>query len=314
MRSASLTFVSSSASIAITAAIASVLIRSILSNDVRRARISCGVSAGRRHPVSQQRVKVPGPTRVVRCSACQRTFVGAFVLLRFVDLVHKLVDPDLAFRITSTQGPFVELPDAGLGDLLDERPPLRHLPVRDLPSRKAAQLLRRRRRTPPSCTTTVASGRSPHRSSGTPTTAASMHLGVRHEGVLEVDRADPLAAGLDDVLGPVGQREEAVRRQRADVAGPQPAVVELGRLGASASVPSVVVATRRSMGPDLQLADALAVPRLLSPSGPTSRASTPARPALGVAVAPVLLGGLARPARGTAGSPAGTSRSCPRRG
>jgi len=52
------------------------------------------------------------------------------------------------------------------------------------------------------------------------------HVRVQHDAVLEVDRGNPLTAGLDDVLGAIGQREIAVRADPADVPGAQPAVVE----------------------------------------------------------------------------------------
>ena len=52
-------------------------------------------------------------------------------------------------------------------------------------------------------------------------------LRVRHEVALELDRRDPLAARLDDVLGPVGDLDVAPLVEGADVAGAQPAVVEL---------------------------------------------------------------------------------------
>ena len=84
-------------------------------------------------------------------------------------------------------------------------------------------------------------------------------VGVAHQGVLEVDRGDPLAAGLDDVLGPVGERDVAQRVEGADVAGAQPAVVELlghlaGRRGRSswrsptARAPRARRPTRRPRG------------------------------------------------------------------
>src|SRR4029450_1919864 len=54
--------------------------------------------------------------------------------------------------------------------------------------------------------------------------------GRRHGGVLQVHRGDPLPAGLDDVLGAVGQGQIAVRADRTDVARAQPAVRELLRV------------------------------------------------------------------------------------
>src|SRR5262249_17360285 len=47
-----------------------------------------------------------------------------------------------------------------------------------------------------------------------------------HGGVLEIDRADPFAARLDDVLGAVGDDHRAIRFDLADVAGHEPVVVE----------------------------------------------------------------------------------------
>src|SRR4051794_41575114 len=53
---------------------------------------------------------------------------------------------------------------------------------------------------------------------------------MSHYLVFEVDRGDPLAAGLDDVLRAVGDLGVTAFVHRADVAGAQPAVVEaLGR-------------------------------------------------------------------------------------
>ena len=58
---------------------------------------------------------------------------------------------------------------------------------------------------------------------------------VGHQQVLEVDRGDPLAAGLDQVLGPVADADAAASVDLDDVAGLEPAVVgEL--LGAAAAV------------------------------------------------------------------------------
>ena len=45
-----------------------------------------------------------------------------------------------------------------------------------------------------------------------------------HRGVLEIDRADPFAAGLDHVLGPVGDLDVAIGVEPGDVAGRKPAV------------------------------------------------------------------------------------------
>ena len=51
------------------------------------------------------------------------------------------------------------------------------------------------------------------------------------QGVLQLHRGDPFAAGFDDVLGTVGQRDVAHRVDPADVAGAQPPRGELRRVG-----------------------------------------------------------------------------------
>ena len=70
-------------------------------------------------------------------------------------------------------------------------------------------------------------------------------LRVRHDLVLQLDRADPLAAGLDQVLRAVDEPEAAVAVDGRDVAGAQPAVV--GELRAAAL--AAVVLASRSTGP-----------------------------------------------------------------
>ena len=86
-----------------------------------------------------------------------------------------------------------------------------------------AQLLGRRAALP-GLSTTQASGRSPHFASGDRDHRGLLHRRVRHQQVLHVDRADPLAARLDQVLGAVGDAHVAVRVDRRHVAGAQPAV------------------------------------------------------------------------------------------
>ena len=48
--------------------------------------------------------------------------------------------------------------------------------------------------------------------------------GISNRRIFEVDRADPLAARLDDVLRAIGQPEKAKAVNRADVAGVEPAI------------------------------------------------------------------------------------------
>ena len=47
---------------------------------------------------------------------------------------------------------------------------------------------------------------------------------MTHGDVFQLDRADPLTAGLDDILGAIGDLQITVLVDRADVAGRQPAV------------------------------------------------------------------------------------------
>ena len=51
-------------------------------------------------------------------------------------------------------------------------------------------------------------------------------VGVRNRDVLEVDGADPFAAGLDDVLGAIGNLHVAVGVDGRDVTGREPAVLQ----------------------------------------------------------------------------------------
>src|SRR5690606_20416524 len=72
---------------------------------------------------------------------------------------------------------------------------------------------------------------------------------------------DPLAAGLDDVLGPVGEGEEAVGADDADVAGLEPAVLAELVGGAQRFLAgSVVVGAGDPRAADFQLTRGLAVP------------------------------------------------------
>ena len=69
----------------------------------------------------------------------------------------------------------------------------------------------------------------------------------------QLDRRDPFAAGLDDVLGAIRQRDEALRVDAADVAGPKPPVVELRRIGV------LIVGTGDPWTANLDLAHGLTV-------------------------------------------------------
>ncbi|PAV72391.1 hypothetical protein WR25_15958 [Diploscapter pachys] len=58
---------------------------------------------------------------------------------------------------------------------------------------------------------------------------------VGHGDVFQVDRADPLATGLDHILGAVGDLHEAVRVEGGDIPGGEPAIDQ--RAGLDAEVP-----------------------------------------------------------------------------
>ena len=77
-----------------------------------------------------------------------------------------------------------------------------------------------------------------------------------HDGVLEIDRADPFSARFDQVLGAVGDAQVALCVDGGDIASAQPAVgSELLRIG------RLVVITARDPGTAaLQFAGRHAVP------------------------------------------------------
>src|SRR4051812_13040810 len=83
---------------------------------------------------------------------------------------------------------------------------------------------------------------------------------MRHRDVLEVDRADPFTARLDDVLRAVGDPQGAFGVDRADVAGREPAAV-LQRIAALA----LEVALDHPRPAHLEVAESLSVPRQLLP-------------------------------------------------
>src|SRR5207245_6888017 len=84
-------------------------------------------------------------------------------------------------------------------------------------------------------------------------------LRMAHAELFDVDARHPLAPRLDQVLGPVGDLDVALRVDRGDVPGAEPPVRRAPVAG-----PGVVVVGRDHPGPaHLQLAHALAVPREL---------------------------------------------------
>src|SRR6266511_5261863 len=148
-----------------------------------------------------------------------------------------------------------ELADRRLRDLRHELDAIGQPPLRELRRDELAQLLRRGARAFPQ----HYRGQRPLR----PLLVRDRdHRGlrdgwVRHQRILELDRGDPLAAGLDHVLRAVLDHHEAARVHRDDVARPEPAVVGpavrlLGR---------VVVGGRDPWAADLELAHRLTVPR-----------------------------------------------------
>ena len=109
----------------------------------------------------------------------------------------------------------------------------------------------------PSSSTTHASGRSPHRSSGTPITAASRISGWAISSFSSSTDEIHSPPGLDEVLRAVDEADPSALVHRRDVAGAQPAVV-----GEALAGPRVVVVRRRDPRPAaLQLAARLAVTR-----------------------------------------------------
>ncbi len=84
---------------------------------------------------------------------------------------------------------------------------------------------------------------------------------VGHQRVLQLHRRDPLAAGLDDVLGAVGEGQEAVGGDGADVARLEPAVLAELVVGTQRfGVRAVVVGAGDPGAAHLQLTGRLAVP------------------------------------------------------
>src|SRR5215471_11104207 len=120
----------------------------------------------------------------------------------------QLFDNEVAFLVARPQHLLVELADRRLRDLVDEAPPLGHLPARDAFFEEGRERLRvdlvallhhhaRERALLPTGV-------------GYPDDARFDDGRVCHQVVLELDRADPFAARLDDVLGAVGDVDVAL--------------------------------------------------------------------------------------------------------
>src|SRR5882672_3453218 len=84
-----------------------------------------------------------------------------------------------------------------------------------------------------------------------------MHCRVAHQRIFQVDGADPLASGLDQVFAAVHQLNASVGVDRGDVAGAEPSVGG----PAVTSVGSVVITSGHPRAADFELAHGLPVPR-----------------------------------------------------
>ncbi len=107
----------------------------------------------------------------------------------------------------------------------------------------------------PGLSTTAASGRSSHFGWRAAKTAASSTAGCAISAFSSATRADPLAAGLDDVLRAVGDAHVALGVDGHDVAGLEPAVLREAVLALVAEV-----RRRDPRAAHLELAHRLAVP------------------------------------------------------
>src|SRR5215469_18318770 len=86
------------------------------------------------------------------------------------------------------------------------------------------------------------------------------YRGMGHKGILELDRADPFAATLDEVLGAISNAQVAESIHARHIAGAQPAVG-----GVFLRIRRKVVVTAGDVGSsNLNLANAIAVPRHLT--------------------------------------------------
>src|SRR6185369_3462073 len=102
-------------------------------------------------------------------------------------------------------------------------------------------------------------------------------LRVRHQRVLEVDRRDPFAARLDQVLGAVGDADEAELVHRRDVAGAQPpSSVNLSSLGATRWYEPVMKGPRTWISPTLLPSHGASLPSSARILTSTNGTGTPA--------------------------------------
>src|SRR5262249_11296130 len=141
------------------------------------------------------------------------------------DLLHG----QLVLLVALPQELLVELADARLRNLGHNRPALGQPPARDPLSEVRAQIVERQL----GLVTRHYAGERPPLPAlvRNPDDTRLEHVRVPHQRVLEVDGGNPLPARLDHVLESVGDLYVAVRVDRADVAGAQPAVAEALRRG-----------------------------------------------------------------------------------
>src|ERR1700691_3123216 len=136
-------------------------------------------------------------------------------------------DVQAAFGVAGPQELLVVLAYAGARHLVPELPLFRQPPLHDPAGQMRLELLGahrlaryahhagQRRLTPPFV--------------GCGDDRDLVHGRVGEDGSLQLKRGYPFTARLDDVLGPVADRDVPLGVYPADVAGAQPAVAELGR-------------------------------------------------------------------------------------
>src|SRR6185503_13234650 len=154
------------------------------------------------------------------------------------------------------QGQLRELAGRGMRQLVHEHDVVGHPPLRNLAFVEAQQLVLRDllpqllHRHHDRALVPLRVAHADHRGLG--------DRGVRHRDVLEVDRADPLAAGLDHVLRAIGDLDVAIGIDRAYVAGRKPSHAQ----GIAALALEIALDHPRSA--HLQVAELLAVPGQLA--------------------------------------------------
>src|SRR6266849_5041506 len=132
--------------------------------------------------------------------------------------------PSIASGVREADDLLVELAYARLWNLGDERPVLGHRPLRHPPGQEGLEGFGgdgRARLSDHACKWPLAPflvGDGDHR--------ALEYLGMRHQGILDLHRGNPFAAGFDHVLGAIGDLDETAIIDRAHVTGAQPPLVE----------------------------------------------------------------------------------------